>query len=106
MKKSKFLSLVATVAAVVLMMAACSSPSSTSEPANSETSQVSSSSLTSTPDGSEAQPTTVEITDIHGTVTVPVNPKNVVSLDNRTFETLADWGIELVAVPKSVMPSD
>lgn len=37
---------------------------------------------------------------------MPVNPKNVVSLDNRTFETLSDWGIELAAVPKGVMPAD
>lgn len=51
-------------------------------------------------------PTTVEITDIHGTVTVPVNPKNVVALDSRTFETLADWDIKLVAAPKDVMPAD
>src|SRR5690606_24303242 len=50
--------------------------------------------------------TTVEITDVHGTVTVPVNPKNVVALDNRTFETLADWGIKLAAVPKGVMTAD
>lgn len=50
--------------------------------------------------------TTVDVTDAHGTVTVPVNPKNVVALDNRTFETLADWNIELAAVPKAVMPSD
>ncbi len=50
--------------------------------------------------------TTVEVTDIYGTVTVPVNPKNVVALDNRTFETLADWGIQLAAVPKGVMPAD
>ena len=48
----------------------------------------------------------VEITDIYGTVTVPVNPRNVVALDNRTFETLQDWGIQLAAVPKGVMPSD
>ncbi len=54
----------------------------------------------------EGAATTVEITDAHGTVTVPVNPKNVVALDNRTFETLADWGIELVAVPKDVMPAE
>lgn len=53
-----------------------------------------------------AEATTVEVTDIYGTVTVPVNPKNVVALDNRTFETLADWGIELAAVPKGVMPAD
>lgn len=51
-------------------------------------------------------PEIVEITDIHGTVVVPVNPKNVVALDNRTFETLSDWGIELAAVPKGVMPAD
>jgi iron complex transport system substrate-binding protein len=49
---------------------------------------------------------TVEITDLHGTVAIPVNPKNVVALDNRTFETLSDWGIELAAVPKGVMPAD
>lgn len=49
---------------------------------------------------------TVQITDMHGTVTVPMNPKRVVALDNRTFETLADWGVELAAVPKSVMPTD
>jgi len=49
---------------------------------------------------------TVEITDAHGTVTVPVNPQNVVALDNRTFETLVDWGIELAAAPKAVMPAD
>ena len=49
---------------------------------------------------------TVEITDAVGSVTVPINPKNVVSLDNRTFEILADWGIELAAVPKPVMSED
>lgn len=48
----------------------------------------------------------VEIKDIHGTVTVPVNPKNVVALDNRTFETLSDWDIDLAAAPKDVMPAD
>jgi len=54
----------------------------------------------------EEAPKTVEITDAHGTVTVPVNPKNVVSLDNRTFETLVNWGIQLAAAPKPVMPAD
>ena len=49
---------------------------------------------------------TVEITDVRGKVTVPVNPERVVALDNRTFDTLEAWGIKLVAVPKGVMPSD
>ncbi len=49
--------------------------------------------------------TYVEITDAHGTVSVPVEPAVVVSLDNRTFETLDDWGIELAAAPKSLVPT-
>lgn len=56
--------------------------------------------------GAMAEDATVEVTDIYGPVTVPVNPKNVVALDNRTFETLADWGVALAAVPKGVMPAD
>lgn len=50
--------------------------------------------------------TTVEITDAHGTVTVPVDPQRVISLDNRTYDTLDEWGVKLVAAPKSVMPAD
>lgn len=48
----------------------------------------------------------VTITDVHGEVDVPKNPEVVISLDNRTFETLADWDIPLAAVPKAVMPAD
>ena len=73
---------------------------STDDPAASESGE------TTQDDDSVAAAETVEIEDIYGTVTVPVNPRNVVALDNRTFETLADWGIELAAVPKAVMPSD
>ena len=53
-----------------------------------------------------AAPAAVEITDVHGTVTVPVNPERIVSLDNRTFDTLYAWGVKLLAVPKGVMPAD
>ncbi|WP_215145872.1 siderophore ABC transporter substrate-binding protein [Exiguobacterium qingdaonense] len=49
---------------------------------------------------------TVEITDTHGTVEVPVNPEKVVALDNRTFETLAAWDIELVGAPIGLLPAD
>ncbi|MFJ6207425.1 siderophore ABC transporter substrate-binding protein [Lysinibacillus sp. NPDC092081] len=96
MKKSMFLKLVGILAVLTLMLAACSSNKTNQESKSNED------------NGSEevAKPKTVEITDAHGTVTVPVNPKNVVALDNRTFETLADWKIELVAVPKDVMPAD
>jgi len=58
---------------------------------------------TPTPDDA---PTTVVINDVRGSVTVPINPERVVSLDNRTYDTLEAWGITLVAAPKPVMPAD
>lgn len=88
MKKYKFLKLTVLLAAFVLILTACSNLSDETNSSVNDTSE------------------TVEITDAHGTVTVPVNPKNVVSLDNRTFETLSDWGIELAAAPKAVMSED
>ncbi|OLT08471.1 iron ABC transporter substrate-binding protein [Kocuria sp. CNJ-770] len=47
---------------------------------------------------------TVEVEDNYGTQTVSAPPASVVATDNRTFETLADWGIELVAAPRALMP--
>ncbi|MGE7948796.1 siderophore ABC transporter substrate-binding protein [Lysinibacillus sp. NPDC093688] len=96
MKKSMFLKLVGIMAVLTLMLAACSSNKTNEESKSNEDNE----------SAEVAKATTVEITDAHGTVTVPVNPKNVVALDNRTFETLADWKIDLVAVPKDVMPAD
>lgn len=97
MKKTMYLRLVGMMAILTLFLVACSDSSGTDqESKNNEE------------NGSEetTKATTVEITDAHGTIEVPVNPKNVVALDNRTFETLADWEIDLVAVPKDVMPAD
>lgn len=48
----------------------------------------------------------IKIKDASGEVEVPLNPQRVISLDNRTFETLDAWGIELVAGPKALMPQD
>lgn len=48
---------------------------------------------------------TVTITDNHGEVEVPVNPKTVVALDNTSFDTLSEWDIKLAAAPKGVMGS-
>ena len=48
---------------------------------------------------------TITITDNHGEVQVPAKPQTVVALDNTSFETLSEWGIELAAVPKEVMGS-
>lgn len=47
---------------------------------------------------------TVEIEDNNGTQTVNTPPESVVALDNRTFETLSDWDVELSAGAVSLMP--
>lgn len=86
------------MAILVVMLVACSSPGNTAESGGNTNASAEA--------ANAPQAATVEITDAHGTVTVPVNPKNVVALDNRTFETLASWDIELAAVPKGVMPAD
>lgn len=90
MKKFKFLKLAVVMAVFAMVLTACSNSGNETGDKSNE----------------PAKSSTVEITDVNGTVTVPVNPKKVVSLDNRTFETLSDWGIELAAAPKGVMPAD
>ncbi|MCR8644561.1 ABC transporter substrate-binding protein [Paenibacillus sp. N1-5-1-14] len=80
---------------IVLVLAACSNSSN----GNGKTE-------TSGQENSSNKASTVDIKDSHGTVKVPVNPKNVIVLDSRAFETLADWKIKLVAAPKDVMPAD
>lgn len=42
--------------------------------------------------GTEVEVTEVEIEDAHGTVSVPLRPETVVSLDSRSFEVLEHWG--------------
>lgn len=89
---------------MVFMLTACgsSNTSTTSNESNTNTNTTTGSTSTEID-----QRTLVTVTDNFGnTVTVPVNPKNVVSLDNRTFETLEAWGIQLAAAPKNVMPAD
>lgn len=94
MKTYKALKLTAILATIILTVTACSNPSI--EPGHIDTENVNESDET----------LKVEISHAHGLVMVPVNPKNVVALDNRTFETLSDWGIELAAAPKAIMPAD
>jgi iron complex transport system substrate-binding protein len=97
MKKFKFLKLTAIIAAVFLLVTATACSNSSNKSVKSATNEQA---------NGPVEASTVEIVDVRGTVVVPVNPKNVVALDNRTFETLYDWGIELAAVPKGVMPTD
>ncbi|MBS4210361.1 siderophore ABC transporter substrate-binding protein [Bacillus sp. FJAT-50079] len=103
MRKFNFFKLTFIMAIFAMMLVACSN-SSNETGKTGETDGQENNSTEAVNDSNEAS--TVEITDAHGTVTIPVNPKNVVALDNRTFETLSDWGIELAAAPKAVMPED
>lgn len=104
MKKFILSKLTVFTAVFAIMLTGCTNSSTTST--TGATSQASEPAESATAESTAAEAKTVEITDIYGTVTVPVNPKNLVALDNRTFETLSDWGIKLAAVPKAVMPAD
>lgn len=48
--------------------------------------------------------TSVEVVDNNGPQTIDLPLTSVVATDNRTFETLADWGVELSAAAVSLMP--
>lgn len=75
------------LAAAALVVAGCSS-----EPAED------------TPEES-AEPATIEVEDNNGPQSIAVPPQSVVATDNRTFQTLADWGIELSAAAVTLMPA-
>jgi len=105
MKKLTMPKLAILALALAMMLTACAGPAAGTTTAAADTTAATTEAATEAAT-EPAAPATVEVTDIYGTVTVPVNPKNVVALDNRTFETLSDWGIVLAAAPKAVMPSD
>lgn len=54
---------------------------------------------------SAAEATSVTIEDNNGTHTLELPLTSVVATDNRTFETLDSWGIELTAGAVALMPS-
>lgn len=56
-----------------------------------------------TDDAAEDQ-SSIEVEDNNGTQTIATPPNSVVATDNRTFETLSDWGVELSAGAVSLMP--
>lgn len=87
---------------LLLVLTACGQESGTSEEPMESTAE----STQDTSESEEATEGTVTINDLHGSQEVPVNPERVASLDNRTFETLEAWGVELVAAPKAVMTSE
>ncbi|MGO2519984.1 MAG: siderophore ABC transporter substrate-binding protein [Microbacterium sp.] len=54
---------------------------------------------------SSDEPTTVTVEDNNGSHKIDLPLKSVVATDNRTFETLESWGIELSAAAVSLMPN-
>ncbi|MFB7845225.1 siderophore ABC transporter substrate-binding protein [Microbacterium sp. NPDC056052] len=51
-----------------------------------------------------ARARTVTVEDNNGEHTISTPPASVVATDNRTFQTLADWGIPVKAAAVSLMP--
>lgn len=56
------------------------------------------------PEKTEPAAASVTIEDNTGTHEIATPPASVVALDNRTFQTLSDWGVELSAGAVSLMP--
>jgi iron complex transport system substrate-binding protein len=56
------------------------------------------------PEETEAAPASVTIEDNSGEHEIATPPASVVALDNRTFQTLSDWGVELSAGAVALMP--
>ena len=58
------------------------------------------------PEETAAASGTVTVEDNNGTQEIATPPTSVVATDNRTFQTLSDWGIELTAAAVSLMPAN
>ena len=84
--------MIATLAASALVLTACGTDSAANTPAD--------------PAAGGTDATSVQIEDNNGTHTISLPPRSVVATDNRTFETLDDWGIELTAAAVALMPAD
>lgn len=105
LKLSSRKAIVAGIASFTLVLTGCSQTDDTDSAASS-TSAAADSSSESTASASDAASSegTITIEDNYGTVEVPANPEAIASLDNRTFEVLEQWGVELVAAPRTLMP--
>ena len=86
-------SLAAIAAIAALGLAACSSGATSS----------SQSTTSSASEATQASSVTIEAND--GPVEIKLPVTRAASLDNRTFEVLAQWDVPLVAAPKKLIPS-
>lgn len=93
---------VAVFAVSALSLSACATGEDFEDSSSETTAAESGSGSDSSADASSGDMATIE--DNHGTQEVPANPQAVVSTDNRAFEILDEWGIDLVAAPKRLVP--
>lgn len=56
-------------------------------------------------DSAGVSASTVTVEDNNGSHTLSTQLKSVVATDNRTFQTLSDWGVELTAGAVALMPT-
>lgn len=84
--------LVSVVAAAALVLVGCSSESGSGSENSSGT------------EASAAAGETITIEDNHGSQEVPANPEAVAATDNRAFELLDRWDVDLVAAPVQLVP--
>lgn len=94
-KRSALTALVALTAGVSLTLSGCSSDSTTNDSASSET---------ATAAASTAASESITVTDNYGEKTVNLPVGKVASTDNRSFALLDEWGVDLVAAPKPLIP--
>lgn len=85
---------VAVLAVSALTLTACS---------GSESAESADSTAEGTADAA-ASGETITIEDNFGEQEVPADPQTIASTDNRSFEILADWGVELAAAPVALIP--
>ncbi len=81
--------LAAVVATAGLVLGACSS----SEETTSEETTA-----------AAVESSTLTVEDNHGTQEISLPVERVAATDNRSFEVLSDWGVELVAAPVQLVP--
>ncbi len=89
-------SLAAIAAIAALGLAACSSGATSS-------SSQSSASPSETTQATQASSVSIDAND--GTVEIKLPVTRAASLDNRTFEVLQQWDVQLVAAPKKLIPT-
>ncbi|MDC4233931.1 ABC transporter substrate-binding protein [Actinomyces sp. B33] len=93
-------SLLAAPAALALLLAGCSGAGDAAAPSAAQ----SSAEAIAQSSASNAAPASATIESNLGTVEIALPVQRAASLDNRTFEVLASWGVPLVAAPQNLIP--